>query len=198
MAKKRSKTDESTTITTRIDIIAKDIINRSSQSYREILEKMAYSSINTNNEEFDVRSQKEIKELEEDISDLLYFKKQNDSKIQDLKDELKKLEDNNKRLDKSLSKKKTRLSIVKQNIENLEQVIQDYETNISYGIQDAVVKVEETLRHNHELRQHGPRARVKESEIKRICQEYKVTVSEVLPGIDPKYLDCMEGYQKYI
>ena len=198
MAKKKSKQDESTTITTRIDVVAKDIIKRSKRSYRDILEDTAYSSISDDNEELINTSKKEISDLEEDISEILYFKKQNDSELKKLHEQINKLEEQNKRLDKRLAKKQEKLSEANNNIQTINQLVEDYEENITYGIKDAVAKVEETLKHNYELRKRGPRARIKEAEIKRLCSEYKVTVEEVLPDIDPKYLDCMEGYQKYI
>lgn len=198
MAKKKSKQEESTTITTRIDVIAKQIIKRDKRSYREILEEAAYSSISDNHDEIINASKKEAVELEDDISEIIYLQKQNESKILRLHEEIKKIEELNKRLDKRLTKKQDKLSEIQTNIQTLDQLVEDYEDNITYGIKDAILKVEETLRHNHELRQRGPRARIKEAEIKRICNEYKVTVEEVLPDIDPKYLDCMEGYQKYI
>lgn len=198
MAKKLSKQEESTTITTRIDIVAKNIIKRSERSYRDILEKEAYSSISSQHDEIVLASEKEMNELEDDISDISHLIDQNDSIIRKLQEDITKLEEHNKRLNKRLSSKQEKLSKIQSSIQTLNQLVEDYEDNITYGINDAVAKVEETLKHNAKLREYGPRGRVKESEIKRICTEYKVTVGEVLSHVDPKYFDCMEGYQKYI
>ena len=199
MAKKRSDDEESTSITSRIDIVAKKIIKRSNLSYREVLEEAAYSSITEENkDELISKSKKEITNLEKDLTDLSYFKKQNVAKIQDLELELQKCQEMDKRFEKIISRKENRLTTLHENLEKLEEIITKYENTINYNVDDAVAKVEEVLKHNHELRERGPRARVKESDIKVICNDFKVTVKEVLPNIDPKYLDCMEGYQKYI
>lgn len=198
MAKKISKQEESTTITTRIDVVAKNIIKRSERSYREILEDEAYSSISSQHDDIINASKKEMDELKDDISEISHTMDLNDSRIRKLQEDINKLKEHNKRLNKRLSSKQERLSEIQNGIQTLDQLVEDYEDNITYGITDAVTKVEETLKHNDDLRKLGPRARVKESEIKRICAEYKVTVEEVLSKVDSKYLDCMDGYQKYV
>ena len=198
MSKKTNKNDQSTTITTRIDIVAKNIINRGNKSYRQILEKDAYSSVTENKDEIIIHSNDEIKSITEDISQIDAMINHNNKEIEWARKIIEGCEKSNKSLKAHRSDKEKRLSEIQQDMDNLKQVVETYEDNISYGINDAVKKVEETLKHNHDLRQLAPRARVKESEIKRICQIYKVKVSEVISEVDPKYLDCMEGYQKYI
>ena len=197
MAKKNLDKEQSTTITTRIDLTAKTIINRSNKSYRKILEDDAYSSIGQDDVKINVVSYEELSELKEDISIL---KRTLENTIQDIEyyeSKLEKAKETEKIITKQLNFKQSKLDKFTADMKDLEVIKAEYADKINYGISDAAAEIEEVLKHNYDLRKHGPRARVKESEIKKICLKYKVTIGEALKEVNPKYLDCMEKVNKY-
>lgn len=198
MANNKSNNLNSTTITTRIDSVAKDILNRENTTYRQILEETAYSLINNKKEEAISYSQKDISHLEEDIQDIEFLINSNNKKLEQYKQELNNCEKINKHLSKMLSKKKESLSKLQDNQKTRNNLREKYSENIKYDVNLAAEDIEKVLKHNHDLRQKGPRARVKESEIKSICRKYKVNMSDVMPLIDQQYIRCMEGYEKYV
>jgi chromosome segregation ATPase len=197
MAKKNLDKEQSTTITTRIDLTAKTIINRSNKSYRKILEDDAYSSIGQDDVKINVVSYEELSELKEDISIL---KRTLENTIQDIEyyeSKLEKAKETEKIITKQLNFKQSKLDKFTADMEDLEVIKAEYADKINYGISDAAAEIEEVLKHNYDLRKRGPRARVKESEIKKICLKYKVTIGEALKKVNPEYLDCMEKVNKY-
>ena len=172
MAKKNLDKEPSTTITTRIDLTAKTIINRSNKSYRQILENDAFSSIEQDDVKANVISQEELSELKDDIS---LLKRTLDNTVQDIADYESKLE-NAKEIKelvtKQLNIKQSKLDKITLAMEDLETIKNDYADQIHYGISDAAAEIQEVLKHNHDLRKLGPRARVKEEEIKKLISIY--------------------------
>lgn len=198
MANNKSNNSNSTTITTRIDSIAKDILNRENTTYRQILEETAYSLINNKKDESVFCSQRDISQIEEEIHDIEFLITSNNKKLELYRQEIAGCEKINKHLSKMLSKKKESLSRLKDNQKNRNNLREKYSENIKYDVNSAAKNIERVLKHNHDLRQNGPRARVKESEIRSICRKYKVGMTDVMPLIDQQYICCMEGYEKYV
>lgn len=198
MANRKLNKKPATSINTRIDVIAKTIINRSSKSYRQILENTAYSSISKENTQLIVISSEELKELKEDIIFIKANLAENNKDIAYLESKLERAKQLNNSLTKKLNTKQNKLNKINDSIQYLEDLKENYSEEITYGIANATKHIEKVLVHNYELRLNGPRARVKESEIKQICNKYKVTIQDVLNGIDPKYLECMDGFDKYL
>lgn len=198
MANNKSNNLKSTTITTRIDAIAKDIINREDKTYRQILEEEAYSLINKGNKNTNSYSGKDISHIKEDIKDIEFLINMNNKKLEHYKQELNNCKKIKKYLSKMLSKKKEILSKLQDNQKTRNNLMKTYSENIKYDINIAAESIEKVLKYNHDLRQKGPRSRVKESEIKSICRKYKVNMNEVMPLINQQYICCMEGYEKYM
>lgn len=195
---KDNNNSESTTISSRIDIPAKNIIKRSNKSYRQILEKEAYSSINGDLNDLMFTPDEKLEEMKEDLSDLKRSLEDNKKDIEYFKKYINTLETRNESLTEKINEKEKRITEIKEAKEYLINIRDEYSDQIHYGIADAASEVENVLKHNAELRKKGPRARVKESEIKQICKKYKVSMDEVIDKVDSQYLDCLENYEKYI
>lgn len=198
MAKKDNINSESTTVSSRLDIVAKNIINRSAKSYRQILEKRAYTSIKEGLNDNMFVSDEEIEDMEQDLSDLKLLIKENNDDIEHYKNQIQIRMERNERLEKKFEELKEKLTEIKEDKEYLNKVREEYCNQIIYSIDDAVSEVESVLAHNAELRKNGPRARVKELDIKNICKKYKVSIKEVMPKVDHQYLDCLDNYEKYL
>lgn len=198
MAKDNNKNSIATTISSRLDILAKNIINRSGKTYREILEKNAYTSIKDGLDDITFISDEKIEKMEEELSDLRLLVKENNEDIEHYTKQIQIRSKRNERLEIKIEELEENLKEVQDAKEYLYNVIENYSDQIVYSVDKAVAEVESVLRHNDELRNYGPRPRVQEKEIKTICKKHKVAINEVIPKVDEQYLDCLENYEKYL
>lgn len=198
MAKDNNKNSIATTISSRLDILAKNIINRSGKTYREILEKNAYNSIKDGLDDITFISDEKIEKMEEELSDLRLLVKENNDDIENYTKQIQIRSKRNERLKIKIEELEENLKEVQDAKEYLYNVIENYSDQIVYSVDKAVAEVESVLRHNEELRNYGPRPRVQEKEIKTICKRHKVAMNEVIPKVDEQYLDCLENYEKYL
>lgn len=140
------------------------------------------------------------------------------------KDEVTQEENDNQQVIKILDTIITDYTYKLQNLKDLTQklqakidiTIQEYE-NIEYQKKAVAQLREERLVQNNRLRQQGIEActntlrgnytkrerimghpRIKEQDFKSMCENYNLTIKDVLTYIDPKYHPCLENYEKYV
>lgn len=196
------KEKQSTKLSTRIDVDAKEIIDANNITSRSILEGYAYGCL------FDVNIaekagvtfnlREEISSVKKDIDHLHAEEKHLNNEIEVLEAQLNRCKRSLNKNKDELSRKEEKLTSLESFKDTLKKNPVDLEEIRNERMKNAIEEVREILQSNEDKRNKGAFvAKVSEKKLNAICSRYKVKLHDVAEHLDSILIKGIENSEKY-
>ena len=196
------KEKQSTKISTRIDVDAKEIIDANNITSRSILEGYAYGCL------FDVNIaekagvtfnlREEISSVKKDIDHLHAEEKHLNNEIEVLEAQLNRCKRSLNKNKDELSRKEEKLTSLESFKDTLKKNPVDLEAIRNERMKNAIEEIREILQSNEDKRNNGAFvAKVSEKKLNAICSKYKVKLRDVTEHLESILIKGIENSEKY-